>query len=193
VAKADFLLKAIEAGQLDWRRIMKWFLGIVVLLAGVLLLIVLIGALLPKEHVATREGRYHQPPDAIWKAITDIDAMPSWRVGLKSVKRLPDVNGLPAWVETLNNGVIPLEATASEPPGKLVVRIADPKLPFGGTWTYEIHATPEGSTLRITENGEVYNTVFRFVLRFFLGYTATIDGYLTSLAKKFGEPPRIGD
>jgi uncharacterized protein YndB with AHSA1/START domain len=172
---------------------MKWILGIVALLAGLLLLIVVIGALLPKKHLATREGRYHQPPDAIWKAITDIDSMPSWRAGLKSVKRLPDVNGLPAWVETMDSGVIPLETTAAEPPAKLVVRIADPKLPFGGTWTYEIRATPEGSALRITENGEVYNPVFRFVSRFFLGYTATIDGYLNSLAKKFGEPPWIGD
>jgi uncharacterized protein YndB with AHSA1/START domain len=172
---------------------MKWILGIVALLAGLLLLIVVIGALLPKKHLATREGRYHQPPDAIWKAITDIDGMPSWRAGLKSVRRLPDVNGLPAWVETMDSGVIPLETTAAEPPAKLVVRIADPKLPFGGTWTYEIRATPEGSALRITENGEVYNPVFRFVSRFFLGYTATIDGYLNSLAKKFGEPPWIGD
>ena len=172
---------------------MKWFLGIVALLASLLLLIVVIGALLPKKHTATREGRYHEPPDAVWKAITDIDGMPSWRAGLKSVKRLPDANGLPAWAETLDNGVIPLETTASEPPSKLVVRIADPKLPFGGTWTYEIRATPEGSALRITENGEVYNPVFRFVSRFFLGYNATIDGYLSLLAKKFGEPPRIGD
>jgi len=172
---------------------MKWMLGIISLLAGLLLLIVVIGALLPKKHVATRESRYHQPPDVIWKAITDIDAMPSWRASLKSVKHLPDVNGLPAWIETLDNGVIPLETTASEPPAKLVVRIADPKLPFGGTWTYEIRATPEGSALRITENGEVYNPVFRFVSRFFLGYTATIDGYLNSLARKFGEPPQLGD
>jgi hypothetical protein len=172
---------------------MKWFLGIVALLAGVLILVVVIGALLPKKHVGTREGRYRQPPEVVWKAITDIDAMPAWRAGLKSVKRLPDRNGLPAWVETLNSGIIPLEATASEPRTKLVVRIADPKLPFGGTWTYEIRATPDGSALRITEDGEIYNPIFRFVSRFFLGYTATIDTYLNSLAKKFGEPPQIGE
>lgn len=172
---------------------MKWFLGVIAVLAGLLMLAIVIGALLPKKHVATREGHYHQPPDAVWKAITDIDAMPGWRAGLKSVKRLPHHNGLPAWVETTSGGVIPLEATESQPPVRFVVRIADPKLPFGGTWTYQIRATPEGSALRITENGEVYNPVFRFVSRFFLGYTATINGYLNSLAKKFGEPPQLGD
>jgi uncharacterized protein YndB with AHSA1/START domain len=172
---------------------MKWVFGFFVALAALLILVVVIGWLLPKGHIATREGRYRQSPEAIWKAITDLDAMSGWRVGLKSVKRLPDRNGLQVWVETTDSGIIPFETTVSEPPGKLVVRIADPKLPFGGTWTYEIHATPEGSTLRITENGEVYNPIFRFVSRFILRYTGTIDTYLKSLAKKFGEPAQIGE
>jgi hypothetical protein len=170
---------------------MRIILWIFIVLAGLLMAALLIGWLLPEKHVATREGRYRQSPEAIWKAITDIDAMPSWRAGLKSVKRLPDHNGMSAWVETLDSGTIPLETTLSEPLQKLVVRIADPKLPFGGTWTYEVRAIPEGSALRITENGEVYNPFFRFVSRFILGYKNTIDGYLKSLARKFGEPPQI--
>jgi hypothetical protein len=186
-------LKGIKAKFAAWEGAMKWVLGFFVALAALLILVVVIGWLLPKEHVATRQGRYHQPPQAIWKAITDIDAMPSWRSGLKSVKRLPDHNGMPAWVETTDSGIIPLETTMSEPPAKLAVRIADAKLPFGGTWTYEIRATPEGSALRITENGEVYNPIFRFVSRFILGYTGAIDTYLKSLEKKFGEPPQVGD
>lgn len=170
---------------------MKWILWIFTVLAGILILITVIGYLLPKEHTVTREARFHQPPEAVWKAITDIDAMPSWRQGLKSVKRLPDKNGLPAWIETLDSGIIPLETQTSLPPLRLVVRIADPKLPFGGTWTYEISPAPEGSSLRIREDGEVYNPIFRFVSRFVLGYTATIDAYLKSLGRKFGEQTKV--
>jgi hypothetical protein len=170
---------------------MKWILWIFVALAGLLILVALIGWLLPKDHVATRLGRYRQPPEAIWKAITDVDAMPSWREGLKSVKHLPDKNGLPAHLEVTTMGEIPMETVEMAPPGKLVARIADPKLPFGGTWTFEIMPTGEGSTLRITENGFVTNPVFRFLSRFVFGYTGTIETYLKSLAKKFGETPRI--
>jgi hypothetical protein len=166
---------------------MKWVLWIFVLLAGVLILITLIGWLLPKDHTVTREARFHQPPEAVWKAITDIDAMPSWRQGLKGVKYLPDQNGLPAWLETTDSGGIPLQTVVSQPPAKLVVRIADPKLPFGGTWTYEIIAVPSGSNLRIREDGEIYNPLFRFLSRFVFGYSGTIETYLKSLAKKFGE------
>jgi hypothetical protein len=170
---------------------MKWILRIFVVLAGILILITLIGWALPKEHVVTREARFHQPTEIIWKTITDIDAMPAWRQGLKSVKRLPDQNGLPAWVETLDSGDIPLETVTSQPPLKLVVSIADRKLPFGGTWTYEIIAVLSGSTLRIREDGEIYNPVFRFLSRFVFGYTRTIDTYLKSLSKKFGEPSAV--
>jgi Polyketide cyclase / dehydrase and lipid transport len=169
---------------------MKWILWIFVSLAGLLILIVVIGWLLPKEHTVTRDARFHEPPEAVWEAITDIDAMPSWRQGLKSVKRLPDQNGLPAWVEKTDSGETPLATVVSKPPAKLVVRIADPKLPFGGTWTYEITALPSGTNLRIREDGEIYNPVFRFLARFVFGYSGTMDRYLKSLAKKFGEQPQ---
>lgn len=44
-----------------------------------------------------------------------------------------------------------------------------------------------GSRLTITENGEIYNPVFRFVSRYVIGQTSTIDKYLTDLAPRLGE------
>jgi hypothetical protein len=41
-------------------------------------------------------------------------------------------------------------------------------------------------TLTITENGEVYNPLFRFVSRFIIGQTATMDGYIKALNAKLG-------
>lgn len=112
---------------------------------------------------------------------------------MKSIKHMPDQNGMPAWVETSDSGTIPFETLVSQPPSKLVIRIADPKLPFGGTWTYEITPVAGGSRLRIREDGEVYNPVFRFLTRFVFGYYGTMDTYLKSLAKKFGEPAGGGN
>jgi uncharacterized protein YndB with AHSA1/START domain len=171
---------------------MKWVFIIIGILVAVIALVALVGALLPKAHTGIRSARFKQPPETIWKAITDVDAFPSWREGVKSIERMPDRNGLPAWKETDTHGqVIPFETTESVPPRKLVARIADPKLPFGGTWTYEIAAIDGGSRLTITENGEIYNPIFRFMARFFFWYTATIATYLRSLGKKFGETVQI--
>jgi uncharacterized protein YndB with AHSA1/START domain len=172
---------------------MKIVLWLFVILAGMLILIAAIGWLLPKNHVVTRIGRYHQPAKAIWSAITDVEAMPNWRAGLQSVTRLPDRNGLPAHLEITSNGKIPFETIEMTAPQKLVTRIADPKLPFGGTWTFEIAPVPDGATLRITERGYVTNPLFRFMSKFVFGQTSTMETYLNSLAKKFGEQPQLGE
>lgn len=172
---------------------MKWILWVVIALAGVLMLITVIGWLLPKAHSVSREARFNQPPEVIWRAITDIDAMPAWRQGLKSVKHLPDKNGLPSWVETSASGTIPFETVVSQPPFKWIVRIADPSLPFGGTWTYEITPVAAGSRVRIREDGEVYNPVFRVLSRYVFGYSGTIDAYLKSLERKLAEQPQAGN
>jgi hypothetical protein len=171
-------------------KIVLWiFLGLV----GLVIVVTLIGWLLPKDHVATRIGRYRQPPQAIWSAITDVDAMPAWREGLESVKHLPNRNGLPAHIEVTSSGTLPYETVEMTPPQKLVTRIADPKLPFGGTWTFEIAPVEDGATLRITERGYVTNPIFRFMSRTVFSQTSTIEAYLKSLARKFGEEPRIGE
>ncbi len=72
-------------------------------------------------------------------------------------------------------------------PARLVTRIADERLPYGGTWTYEVEEDAGGSRVTITEDGEIYNPIFRVVSRFFLGYHATQRSYLRALGAKFGE------
>lgn len=172
---------------------MRWIWLAAFILLGLLAAVTLMGWAIPKAHTVTRAGRFHQSPEKVWRAITDVDAMPGWRKGVTSVRRMPDRDGLPAWVEIGSFGEIPLETQESRPPQRLVVQIADPKLPFGGLWLYEIVPQADGSVLRITENGEVSNPIYRFLSRFVFGYTKTIDTYLHSLAKKFGEPPDISD
>jgi uncharacterized protein YndB with AHSA1/START domain len=171
---------------------MKWLLLIFVALIGLAAVMMLIGWMLPKDHVATRMAKYRQPPEAIWAAITDVDAMPSWREGLQSVKHLPERNGLPVYVEVSNDGEIPMETVESSAPRRLVRRISDPQLPFGGTWTFEIRPASDGATLRVTENGYIRNPLFRFLARFVFGYAGQMESFLRSLAKKFGEQPEIG-
>jgi uncharacterized protein YndB with AHSA1/START domain len=175
---------------------MKWLLILVGLFVVLLLLVVMIGVLLPKEHTVTRAMRLKQPPAAVWQAITDYNKFPEWRHDVERVEPLPASIGKSGWVETVKGaGRIPLEITQSMPPQRLVTHIADPNLPFGGDWVYEITATPDGagSTLRITENGSVSNPIFRFVSRFVFGLRATMDNYLKALAAKFGESATLED
>ncbi len=173
---------------------LKWIL---IGLAAIILLIALvaiIGVLLPRDHVASRTLRLKQPPDAVWAALTNVEAFPTWRPNIARVERLPEKNGRPVWREVDGrNESMTFECETFDPPRQLVTRIADQNLPFGGTWTWQINPVDGGSELSITENGEIYNPIFRFMARFVLGYTATLDGYLTALANRFGESAALSN
>jgi uncharacterized protein YndB with AHSA1/START domain len=164
---------------------MKWVLLILGCLAALVVLVAIIGSLLPKGHTAVRTIRLKQRPEAVWQAITDYAGAPGWRTEVKKVERLPDQNGHQVWRETTDSALT-LETLEEAAPRRLVRKIADPSLPFGGTWTYEIAPAEGGCTITITENGEVYNPLFRVISKM-MDPSATIRGYLRALAKKFGE------
>ncbi len=79
------------------------------------------------------------------------------------------------------------------PARSLKRRIATDNLPYSGTWTYSLQPNGEGTVVRITEDGEVNNPVFRFMSRFVLGHTRTMDAYLRALGKATGQEVEIKD
>jgi uncharacterized protein YndB with AHSA1/START domain len=165
---------------------MKWMLLVGVTIAAMVALAALVGSRLARSHRASREHTLAASPEAIWIAITDVEAFPSWR-DITRAQRLPDRDGRPVWVEEGRSGRITLAVERMEAPRLLVARIADRDLPFGGTWTYEFTPVAGGTRLRITEDGEIYNPLFRFMARFIFGYEGTIASYMAALEKRF--PP----
>jgi len=170
---------------------MKLLIFIVVgVVAGLLVLagiIALIGSQLPKAHVASRSIVLHKPPQDIYAVVRDFDSAPKWR---PDVKRM-EVDAQPErpvyFREEGKNGTINYELVEDVPAQRMVTRIRDTDLGFGGQWTYLF--TPENGGTRVTirEDGEVSNVIFRFMSRYVFGQTATMDSYLTALAKHFGE------
>jgi uncharacterized protein YndB with AHSA1/START domain len=163
---------------------MRWLLIAVASLVAIGLLIAVVGWMLPVAHVATKSATLAASPEMVWKVITDVDGFPGWRSDVKSVERVQG-QGL-TWIEHGSSGRLTLTVAASDPPRRLVTRIADPSLPFGGSWTYELAPAGSGTRLTITENGEVYNPIFRALARFVFGYEATLASYLDGLRKKVG-------
>jgi hypothetical protein len=163
---------------------MKWLLMAGIVLACLIAVVVVTGMLLPKAHVATRSSRLKYPPEAVWALIAGDQ---SWRPDVRRYEKLPDRGGRRTWKETSKHGTITFEMVESDQPRRLITRIADTGLPFGGSWTYQIVPEAGGCSIEITERGEVYNPVFRFVSRFIMGHTASIDAYLSALGKRLEE------
>ncbi len=165
---------------------MKVLLIAVLVLVGLVVLLWIVGAMLPRQHVASRAARFAQPPEAVWKTLSDFASYPTRAPEVSGVKRLPDRNGHPVWA-LQGKWPMPLEVEASDPPRRMVTRIADPKLPFGGTWTWELTPEGAGTRVRVTERGEIKAPMFRVLTRFVFGYTSTMDAYLKAMGKHFGQ------
>lgn len=159
---------------------------VVGVIAALILLLIAIGYALPISHVATREASLPAPPERVFSVLRDVEKFPTWRSGVKSVEMLATTPAL-RWRERGDNDIT-FEMETVEAPTKIVTRIADKTLPFGGSWTYDLSPDGGGTRLVITENGEVYNPLFRFMSRFVFGHTATIERFLTDLGRAFAGP-----
>lgn len=163
---------------------MKWLLIIAAILVAVVVVLLAVGWMLPVAHATTRKATFRAAPETIWNVISQPEGFPAWRSDVTRVERLPDRNGRPAWIEDGSNGRITFEVERSDPPRLLVVRIADRNLAFGGAWTYEVSPADGGSLVAITENGEIYNPIFRVLARYVFGYESTMAAYLEALRRK---------
>jgi len=173
---------------------MKWAAIIAGGLAGLVALMAVIGALLPRNHVATQSATFRSPAMALWQAITDVGKFPQWRKDVKEVIPSPGGDPRAGWTEVWTHGErVPIEVKEWNPPARLVTRIAEKDLAFGGTWSYELKPTGTGTELRITENGEVNNPLFRFLSKFVFGHTATMRNYLHALGESLGEHVEVKD
>ncbi|MEV0531104.1 SRPBCC family protein [Kitasatospora sp. NPDC050463] len=153
--------------------------------AAAVLAVLAAGRRLPVEHVTEGGLELAQPPGAVWEVLTDVDLYPAWRPGLSHVERLPSgADGRPRWREYHRHGHTTYEVVESEAPHRLVTGVADPDLPYGGTWTLVLTPTGGGCSLTVTERGEVYRPFQRAVSHYVLGENATVRRYLGALAHR---------
>jgi hypothetical protein len=167
---------------------MQWILVVVAGLAGLVVLLIVAGLLLPRTHRATSTIQIGKPPAEVWSAVRDLGKVPEFWPDIKTSVRQPDRDGHEVWLQTMRNGfALPLVIEEDNPPTRMVTRIAiEGKAPFGGSWIYEVAASGAGTIVTLTEDGFVDNPFFRVVSKM-MGYHATLDGYLKALARRFGE------
>lgn len=161
---------------------MKWLFILAGIIVCLILIVVAIGYMLPVRHTATVTVPVNAAPDKVWGRLVDFKEYPSWRSDVKTVELISDSE----WIEINgHNHKLPLKIMRKEPVSRFSMQINGKGLPFGGNFEFMLH--PEGgrTIVTITENGEIYNPVFRFVARFIMGYSATAEKYGSHLQRSF--------
>ncbi len=171
-------------------RLLWWVLAAI---AVVVIVVAVVGALLPQDHVVSRTILLAASPDRVRDLILDVQRYPSWRSGItRVVTQPPPLSEGPRirWREFSREESLGFSMDASQP-RRLVTRITDEALSFGGSWIFDLAPADEGTSLTITEHGEVHNPIVRFVSRFLMGHTKSIDQYAADLALKLNAPVSV--
>lgn len=168
---------------------LKWVLTGVAVLVGLVAIVAVVGVLLPREHSATSSIVLGQPPDSVWPVVRDVGLLADWWPDVDRVERVEDPAGREVWRQHLRVGVpMAIVVTEDVPPTRFVTEIDAPDgAPFGGSWTYEVHAADGGTRVTITEDGWIANPFFRFMANLVFGVHGTMDSYLEALGHRFNE------
>lgn len=166
----------------------KWLLILAALPLAAAGIVLGVGWLLPREHVAHGERVVPAPPAAVAAMVRDVEAQPSWRGNLRSIEVIERSESGLRYVERSTDGTITFAMTEQAPDRRFVSRIDDPGLPFGGQWTIAIEPAGQGSRIRIEERGFVGNVVYRFFAALVFGHERTIRAYLDDLESALRRP-----
>jgi len=168
---------------------MKWAMIGVAGLLVISLSVYAVGAMLPKAHRVSRSALYQVPPEPLFALIAGPQ---DWRPDVTRYEVVPDPSARHLVKETTRDGsVITYEIQQSTPPTYLKRRIVTENLPFSGRWEYSLDRDGDATRVRIPEDGEAYNPIFRFISSLLVGHHRTIDGYLNALAKSTNENVQI--
>jgi Polyketide cyclase / dehydrase and lipid transport len=152
-------------------------IGLVLLCAIVSLVI---GSRLPLNHTASRSMRFARSPADVYAVIRNVGQAPAWRSDVREVELIGDDK----FREFSSRGAVTYQIIEDVPDRKLVARIVDFDLGYGGSWEYNLEPSGDGTLLTITERGEISNVLFRFMARYLFGHTASINAYLNALSSR---------
>jgi uncharacterized protein YndB with AHSA1/START domain len=143
------------------RRLLRVLAGI----AGAGVLAFLAGAALPAEHRTTVRASFDRAPEAVWRVLTDLEGMPSWRSDLDRIERLPGVDGRTTWLEVGSGPDQVMELTESDPPRRLVIhRREDGRLGLPER-IVQLRATMNGTLVTVIERDQLENPLARVLVR----------------------------
>lgn len=155
---------------------MKWILIVSAVILTAVIAIWLIGRSLPVSHTVTVDRAIDDAPERVWSRIRNVESWPEWRNDVTSVERRSDET-----IEVVDgNGSV--RYSVDEPSERtLITTISSENLPWGGRWIWTVVPEGTGSRVTITEEGEVYNPIFRFLSRYVFGHETSARTALDQL------------
>ncbi len=166
----------------------KWLAWIAAVPVGAGLVVYGVGMALPKDHVARAETIVAASPAQVAALVRSVERQPDWRRSVDAIEIVGRDDGVLRYVERSGGEAILFDFREERPDALFRSTIADPSLPFGGSWTIALAPVPSGTRVAIEERGTVTNPIFRFFSRFVFGHESTMRTYLADLQRAAARP-----
>ena len=161
---------------------MKIFFLSIISLILVILLVWFIGGRLPQRHEVMVSANIDANIQSVWRLLNDFKAYPEWRPSITQVQRMPDYQGNEVWQESDRHGNDVAYATIESVSNQRITRrIVTKDLPYAGQWILELSPTSTGCRLNITEQGEIYNVLYKIIGKYIIGYDASIKRFIADV------------
>jgi len=143
-----------------------------------------VGALLPRDHVARVEAVLDAPRTEVAKIVREVEGQPRWRSGVERIELLERSGGRLRYVEHSGDGAIAFEFIEERPDALFRSTIADPALPFAGSWTIALAHEGAVTRVKIEERGSVKDPLYRFFSALVFGHERTLKAYAADLEEE---------
>ena len=134
---------------------------LVLLLLLAIVLFLIIGISMKKEHRISRNVFIKAPLDQVWNAVTDIVRQIEWRTDLQKIELKESTDGCMVWAEISKSGSVSTQRVLNAQENKLFETEILPTSIYSGYSITEFSPSQAGTTLRITESLCVENPLKR--------------------------------
>jgi uncharacterized protein YndB with AHSA1/START domain len=150
---------------------------------AVYLLLLGAGYVFPSRIEAAARITINRPPENVWWVLTDYNHMAAWHPQYRNATTLTPPGEAPLrWqIEYSDGYVVNAEVVEEKFPSRLVERITDGNLPFGGGWTVEL--TPVGPNTEVTVHSkvEIHAPIQRLIVHLLVPAQTELERILEAL------------
>ncbi len=156
---------------------------IIAIIISIILLIGLIGLLLPKERVVSRQSYFDASPEIVYKVVTNNEDY-AYRTDVHEIRILEIDVDFEVWEEVAYNGTVIKFRTKEKTPHSFYSFDLESEL-FSGFWTAEFHETENGGTHFIaTEHIRIKNPYLKVFSYLFFNIGRFMETYQNDLKAK---------
>ena len=155
-------------------------------IAGIIVLIFIIGLLLPKERIVTRQSVYSVRPEILYSIVTNNEDW-KYRTSLENLVIIERNGEFEVWDEITDNGVVIRFTTKEKIPHSFYSFKMDSKM-FSGYWTALFEPVNNGETLfSATEYISIKSPFVKTLSYLFFDIGKLMDSYQNDLRNKIRE------